>query len=166
MLQDIEVSQDIMAGFKQFAAARRGSLAMDMNVLVLTSGFWPSYRSFDCLLPTELLKAQQASRECILVDSVDMFAHQHGHCSCLGIHAVHACCIQLQLPCMGMHCPRTAAHRENAAFCGCCAWHAVFCVQWLILLPRQVSVCRSLLSTTFPSMVGENWHGRAPQATA
>lgn len=51
-----------MAGFKQFAAARPGSLAMDMNVLVLTSGFWPSYRSFDCLLPTELLKAQQACK--------------------------------------------------------------------------------------------------------
>lgn len=63
MLKDIEISQDIMAGFKQFAAARPGSLAMDMNVLVLTSGFWPSYRSFDCLLPTELLKAQQEFAE-------------------------------------------------------------------------------------------------------
>ncbi|KAL4433622.1 hypothetical protein ABPG75_000063 [Micractinium tetrahymenae] len=63
MLKDIEISQDIMAGFKQFAAARPGSLAMDMNVLVLTSGFWPSYRTFDCLLPTELLKAQQEFAE-------------------------------------------------------------------------------------------------------
>lgn len=30
-----------------------------MNVLVLTSGFWPSYKAFDCLLPGELLRAQQ-----------------------------------------------------------------------------------------------------------
>jgi len=49
-----------MAGFKQFAAARPNSGGtLDMNVLVLTSGFWPTYRSFDCLLPTELLQAQQ-----------------------------------------------------------------------------------------------------------
>lgn len=60
--QDIEVSGDIMAGFKQFVAARAqgaGSPPLDMSVLVLTSGFWPSYRTFDCLLPGELLRAQQ-----------------------------------------------------------------------------------------------------------
>ena len=48
-----------MAGFKQHLAARAGAGVVDMNVLVLTSGFWPSYRSFDCLLPAELLRAQQ-----------------------------------------------------------------------------------------------------------
>lgn len=48
-----------MAGFKQYSAARPSSGTLDMNVLVLTSGFWPSYRTFDCLLPTELLRAQQ-----------------------------------------------------------------------------------------------------------
>lgn len=60
--QDIEISSDIMAGFKQFASTRPGGAVVDMNVLVLTSGFWPSYRTFDCLLPTELLKAQQVWR--------------------------------------------------------------------------------------------------------
>lgn len=53
------MSGDIMAGFKQYSAARPSSGTLDMNVLVLTSGFWPSYRTFDCLLPTELLRAQQ-----------------------------------------------------------------------------------------------------------
>lgn len=57
--QDIEISSDIMAGFKQFVAARPGGAALDMSVLVLTSGFWPSYRAFDCLLPGELLRSQQ-----------------------------------------------------------------------------------------------------------
>ena len=59
----MEVSTDIMAGFKQFLAAQPGSSPMDMSVLVLTSGFWPSYKTFDCLLPTELLKAQQVGRD-------------------------------------------------------------------------------------------------------
>ena len=56
------MSGDIMAGFKQYSAARPSSGTLDMNVLVLTSGFWPSYRTFDCLLPTELLRAQQVRR--------------------------------------------------------------------------------------------------------
>ena len=60
-VQDIEISSDILAGFKQHLAARPAGAGsgIDMSVLVLTSGFWPTYRSFDCLLPTELLKAQQ-----------------------------------------------------------------------------------------------------------
>ena len=65
-MQDIEISSDILAGFKQHLAARptgAGS-GIDMSVLVLTSGFWPTYRSFDCLLPTELLKAQQVRLGC------------------------------------------------------------------------------------------------------
>lgn len=56
------MSADIMAGFKQYIAARPSSGALDMSVLVLTSGFWPSYRTFDCLLPSELLQAQQVKR--------------------------------------------------------------------------------------------------------
>lgn len=63
MLKDMEVSTDIMAGFKHFMAAQPNSSPMDMSVLVLTSGFWPSYKTFDCLLPTELLTAQQEFAE-------------------------------------------------------------------------------------------------------
>ncbi|PRW20747.1 Cullin-4 [Chlorella sorokiniana] len=70
MLKDIEVSADIMAGFKQYVAARPSSGTLDMSVLVLTSGFWPSYRTFDCLLPTELLRAQQ--------DFADYYLSKHG----------------------------------------------------------------------------------------
>ncbi|EFN51797.1 hypothetical protein CHLNCDRAFT_32941 [Chlorella variabilis] len=62
MLKDIEISSDIMSGFKHYIAAKPGSI-VDMNVLVLTSGFWPSYRAFDCLLPTELVRAQKEFAE-------------------------------------------------------------------------------------------------------
>ena len=58
-MQDIEVSGDIMAGYRQHISTRPTGVALDMHVLVLTSGFWPSYRTFDCLLPAELLRAQQ-----------------------------------------------------------------------------------------------------------
>lgn len=60
--QDIEISSDIMSGFKHYIAAKPGSI-VDMNVLVLTSGFWPSYRAFDCLLPTELVRAQKVGAQ-------------------------------------------------------------------------------------------------------
>ncbi|PSC74717.1 cullin 4 [Micractinium conductrix] len=63
MLKDIELSADIQAGYKQFVAARPGGGGLDTNVLVLTSGFWPTYRSFDCLLPAELATAQQEFAE-------------------------------------------------------------------------------------------------------
>lgn len=88
-----------MAGFKQFAAAHPGSLAMDMNVLVLTSGFWPTYRSFDCLLPTEVLKAQQVrdwKRNCsgeriVLVCPSTFLLSPFIRSTCAAPHATSAC---------------------------------------------------------------------------
>ena len=81
------MSGDIMSGFKQYIAARPTSGALDMNVLVLTSGFWPSYRTFDCLLPAELLSAQQVgarqSTSAHLFPAVHLQWHLYGvqpHC--------------------------------------------------------------------------------------
>ncbi|KAL4853220.1 Cullin-4 [Chlorella vulgaris] len=70
MLKDIEISSDIMSGYKQFVAAQPASAGVDMNVLVLTSGFWPSYRAFECLLPSELLRAQK--------EFADYYLSKHG----------------------------------------------------------------------------------------
>lgn len=69
MFRDMEVSKDLMAGFKTFVTARAGhgrdataaassSGAMrlggndvDVNMNVLTSGFWPTYPPMDLNLP-------------------------------------------------------------------------------------------------------------------
>lgn len=67
MFKDVELSKDAMASFRRSPAAS-ASLSqlcpgIDVNVQVLTSGFWPTYPVLDCALPEELAAAQHIFSE-------------------------------------------------------------------------------------------------------
>lgn len=61
MLTDLSLAREKQAQFNDWRAARAGRLgasapapALDLQVQVLTTGFWPKYPSFDLQLPAEL----------------------------------------------------------------------------------------------------------------
>lgn len=65
MFKDVALSADVMATFRGsslYAAACSGA-GLEVNVHVLTSGFWPSYPVTDCRLPPALATAQSAFRD-------------------------------------------------------------------------------------------------------
>ena len=63
----MDLSRDVMSSFKSSSAATQSLLhlaaGMDLNVHVLTSGFWPTYPVVDCSLPDELNAAQQVFKD-------------------------------------------------------------------------------------------------------
>ena len=69
MFKDIELSRDIMSSFKQSIQARTNSKissmkeAIEINVYVLTSGFWPTYDQSIINLPPVLLEYQDIFKD-------------------------------------------------------------------------------------------------------
>lgn len=64
MFKDVELSRDIMTSFKQSAAIRDNlPPGIDMNVSVLTSGYWPSYPLMEAKLPQELALYQEVFKD-------------------------------------------------------------------------------------------------------
>lgn len=64
MFKDIELSADIMSGFRQSSQFRNKlPKGIDMSVSVLTSGFWPTYPVADAKLPQELEESQAVFKE-------------------------------------------------------------------------------------------------------
>ncbi|EGC36121.1 hypothetical protein DICPUDRAFT_151475 [Dictyostelium purpureum] len=55
MFTDMRLSQDTMAGFKNFIQGFDKPLPIDLNVHVLTTGFWPTQNTSNCNLPREIL---------------------------------------------------------------------------------------------------------------
>eukprot|EP01119_Soliformovum_irregulare_P018177 TRINITY_DN5521_c0_g1_i1.p1 TRINITY_DN5521_c0_g1~~TRINITY_DN5521_c0_g1_i1.p1 ORF type:complete len:734 (+),score=232.83 TRINITY_DN5521_c0_g1_i1:107-2308(+) len=58
MFTDMKLSADTMDGFKSFLRNQSESPlgGMDMNVYVLTTGFWPTQSAANCNLPQEILR--------------------------------------------------------------------------------------------------------------
>jgi len=53
MFNDIRISQETMTQFKDWMNSTGTGLGVDMQVLVLTTGFWPTQPAAKCLLPRE-----------------------------------------------------------------------------------------------------------------
>lgn len=62
MFKDIELSRDMMTSFRNHMQSHKINSQVDLNVNVLTMGFWPTYQIFDINLP-KFLKKQQAAFE-------------------------------------------------------------------------------------------------------
>lgn len=60
MFRDIETSRDMMTQFKNYMHTQRIESPIDMDVYVLTMGFWPTYQPIEVNLPKQLQKHQQA----------------------------------------------------------------------------------------------------------
>lgn len=60
MFKDIELSKDMMVSFKNHLLSHKVRGKIDMNVSVLTMGYWPTYQSLEVILPEFMLRHQNA----------------------------------------------------------------------------------------------------------
>lgn len=63
MVTDMNLSADIQTAFSEWMNAKELRLETDLTVQVLTTGFWPTYKSDELNLPTEMVACVQAFKE-------------------------------------------------------------------------------------------------------
>ncbi|KPM02565.1 cullin 4A-like protein [Sarcoptes scabiei] len=56
MFKDMELSREIAVNFKQYLNNVCPEATIDMNVYILTTGYWPTYQAMDVIVPPEMLK--------------------------------------------------------------------------------------------------------------
>ena len=56
MVTDMNLSSDIQSAFSDYITEKEVKLDTDLTVQVLTTGFWPTYKSDDLSLPAEMLQ--------------------------------------------------------------------------------------------------------------
>ena len=60
MVTDMNLSQDIQSAFAEHVKDKELELGTDLSVQVLTTGFWPTYKSDELKLPKEMLQGVKA----------------------------------------------------------------------------------------------------------
>eukprot|EP01133_Synstelium_polycarpum_P018802 gene18802-22488_t len=60
MFTDMRLSVDTMTGFKTHIQTLQKPMTFDLNVHVLTTGFWPTQNAANCILPREILHCCEA----------------------------------------------------------------------------------------------------------
>ncbi|RWR94137.1 cullin-1-like protein [Cinnamomum micranthum f. kanehirae] len=64
MVTDLTLARENQASFEEYMANNpHAGPGIDLTVTVLTTGFWPSYKSFDLNLPAEMVKCVEVFRE-------------------------------------------------------------------------------------------------------
>ncbi|XBJ15476.1 hypothetical protein VPH35_007366 [Triticum aestivum] len=64
MVTDLTVARDHQTKFEEFVADHpESNPGVDLAVTVLTTGFWPTYKTFDINLPFEMVKCVEVSKE-------------------------------------------------------------------------------------------------------
>ncbi|XP_020102127.1 cullin-1-like isoform X2 [Ananas comosus] len=64
MLSDLTLAREKQASFEEYLQSNPNvKLGLDFTVITLTTGFWPSYKSFDLNLPAEMLKCVGVFKE-------------------------------------------------------------------------------------------------------
>ncbi|KAF8660575.1 hypothetical protein HU200_057600 [Digitaria exilis] len=64
MVTDLTVARDHQTKFEEFISSHPElNPGIDLAVTVLTTGFWPSYKSFDINLPSEMVKCVEVFKE-------------------------------------------------------------------------------------------------------
>uniref|UniRef100_A0A0E0KYI5 Cullin-1 n=1 Tax=Oryza punctata TaxID=4537 RepID=A0A0E0KYI5_ORYPU len=64
MVTDLTVARDHQTKFEEFVATHQElNPGIDLAVTVLTTGFWPSYKTFDINLPAEMVKCVEVFKE-------------------------------------------------------------------------------------------------------
>ncbi|OIW06777.1 hypothetical protein TanjilG_11502 [Lupinus angustifolius] len=64
MVVDLTLARDKQTGFENYLRDNQHvNLGMDLTVNVLTTGFWPSYKSFDLKLPPEMVKCVEVFKD-------------------------------------------------------------------------------------------------------
>jgi len=63
MFKDVDVSHDLMTGFKKSQLNKKNIEGMDLNVTVITTGYWPSYNPEPVILPHDIAQLQDVFKE-------------------------------------------------------------------------------------------------------
>ncbi|XP_058084193.1 cullin-1-like [Magnolia sinica] len=64
MVTDLTLARENQASFEEYLNGNsHANPGIDLTVTVLTTGFWPSYKSFDLNLPAEMVKCVEVFRE-------------------------------------------------------------------------------------------------------
>nr|GMD85311.1 cullin-1 [Ipomoea batatas] len=64
MVTDLTLARENQTSFEEYLSNNPlASPGIDLTVTVLTTGFWPSYKSFDLNLPAEMVKCVEVFRE-------------------------------------------------------------------------------------------------------
>ncbi|PSR85142.1 Cullin-1 like [Actinidia chinensis var. chinensis] len=64
MVTDLTLARENQANFEEYLGNNpNANPGIDLTVTVLTTGFWPSYRSFDLNLPVEMVKCVEVFKE-------------------------------------------------------------------------------------------------------
>lgn len=64
MVTDLQLARENQSAFEEYLGDRPVSHpGIDLNVTVLTTGFWPSYKSSDLALPAEMVKCVEVFKE-------------------------------------------------------------------------------------------------------
>ncbi|TYI95853.1 hypothetical protein E1A91_D01G028200v1 [Gossypium mustelinum] len=64
MVTDLTLARENQTNFEEYLSNNRNANpGIDLTVTVLTTGFWPSYKSFDLNLPAEMIKCVEVFRD-------------------------------------------------------------------------------------------------------
>ncbi|XP_074589975.1 cullin-1 [Curcuma longa] len=64
MVTDLTLARENQSSFEEYLSSNaHANPGIDLTVTVLTTGFWPSYKSFDLNLPVEMVKCVEVFRE-------------------------------------------------------------------------------------------------------
>ncbi|XP_010269449.1 PREDICTED: cullin-1-like [Nelumbo nucifera] len=64
MVTDLTLARENQANFEEYlSTSPNANPGIDLTVTVLTTGFWPSYKSFDLNLPAEMVKCVEVFKE-------------------------------------------------------------------------------------------------------
>ncbi|XP_010259687.1 PREDICTED: cullin-1 [Nelumbo nucifera] len=64
MVTDLTLARENQANFEEYLSTNpNANPGIDLTVTVLTTGFWPSYKSFDLNLPAEMVKCVEVFKE-------------------------------------------------------------------------------------------------------
>ncbi|KAE9602152.1 putative cullin protein, neddylation [Lupinus albus] len=63
MVTDLTLAKENQTSFEEYLSNNTADPGIDLTVTVLTTGFWPSYKSFDLNLPEEMVRCVEVFKE-------------------------------------------------------------------------------------------------------
>ncbi|CAL0307231.1 unnamed protein product [Lupinus luteus] len=63
MVTDLTLAKENQTSFEEYLSNNTADPGIDLTVTVLTTGFWPSYKSFDLNLPAEMVRCVEVFKE-------------------------------------------------------------------------------------------------------
>ena len=63
MVTDLQLAREKQQQFDDWLTSKAKTLSIEMNVTVLTTGFWPTYKSTELALPREMVEGVETFKE-------------------------------------------------------------------------------------------------------